>query len=443
MRRSSAFAAGHPSARPTCSSWCLPRCALRALSQCGRDEEAFEGVGSASGQPACTPTRSFRRKHAGKAQSAPVDVRRGAGNVAVFVGLGLWRNVVTFLASRATKGMNSWFADEVAAASPAVTAVVARLVGDEAEDVVQEAVLRAYLALSQLRERERFTSWLCGIALNVAKTRLRRAAIERQVLAALGQCAESREIEPLLDVRDAVELLPAGQREAVLLHYIDGLSCDEVAAVLGSTAGAVRVRLHRARAELRRQLVPEAPAVLRRKETVMVELTVEDVLVKVDAEDSEKLVSEMRVVILRERDGERRLPIWIGQGEGDALAVRLQEGETVRPLTYDLVTEMIRTLGGRVDSAAITRLEGMTFYATLSVEGRELDARPSDAINIAVRTGAPIMASTDVLENAGVGDESELDVKRLSVDASPGEWRSLSKEVLAARFRPPLDETAP
>jgi RNA polymerase sigma factor (sigma-70 family) len=334
--------------------------------------------------------------------------------------------------------MSSWFADEVEAARPAVTAVVARLVGDEAEDVVQEAVLRAYLALSQLRERERFTSWLCGIALNVAKTRLRRAATERRVLAALGRGGEGSEIEPLVDVRDAVELLPTGQREAVLLHYIDGLSCDEVAAVLGSTPGAVRVRLHRARAELRRQLVPEAPVTLRRKETKMVELTVEDVMVKIDPEDSEKLVSEMRIVVLRERNGERRLPIWIGEGEGDALAVSLHEGETVRPLTYDLVTEMIRTLGARVDRAAITRLEEKTFYATLTVGGQELDARPSDAINIAVRTGAPIMAATDVLESAGVAGVTELDAEKASVDVPPGEWRSLSKEVLAARLRPPV-----
>src|SRR5216110_3453050 len=79
--------------------------------------------------------------------------------------------------------MTTAFADGVAAARPRVTAVVARLVGDDAEDVVQEATLRAFLSLSQLRDPAKFESWLCGIALNVAKMRLRRAATEARVLA--------------------------------------------------------------------------------------------------------------------------------------------------------------------------------------------------------------------------------------------------------------------
>lgn len=136
--------------------------------------------------------------------------------------------------------MTSAFADEVAAARPRVTAVVARLVGDDAEDVVQEAVLRAFLSLSQLRNRARFESWLCGIALNVAKMQLRRAATETRVLAAAGSRIPLDEQEPLADVREAVLLLPSAQRDAVLLHYIEGLSCEEIAAALDSTPGARR-----------------------------------------------------------------------------------------------------------------------------------------------------------------------------------------------------------
>jgi RNA polymerase sigma factor (sigma-70 family) len=337
--------------------------------------------------------------------------------------------------------MTSSFVDEVAAARPVVTAVVARLIGDEAEDVVQEAVLRAFLALSQLRERERFESWLCGIALNIAKTRLRRAATERRLLATLGAVAERPETDPLGYVLEAVELLPPGQREAVLLHYIDGLSCEEVAAALGSTPAAVRVRLHRARAELRRQLVPEPPVTLKRKETVMVELALEDVIVRVDSEDATKLVSEMRIVVLREKDGERRLPIWIGPGEGNALAVRLHKTDTVRPLTYDLITELIRTLGGSVERAEITRLESDTFYASLVVDGQELDARPSDAINVAVRTGAPIVAAPEVLDMAGVVGDPELatklDTPKPGVEVPSGAWRSLSSDLLPTLYRKP------
>src|SRR5438132_4569598 len=112
------------------------------------------------------------------------------------------------------------FAEQVAAARPRVTAVAARLVGDDVEGVVQEAVLRAFLSLSQLRDRDRFESWLCGIALNVAKMKLRRAGTEARALAAAASRVASEEREPLADVREAVLLLPAAQRDAVLLHYI-------------------------------------------------------------------------------------------------------------------------------------------------------------------------------------------------------------------------------
>src|SRR5204863_950312 len=113
-------------------------------------------------------------------------------------------------------------------------------------------------------------------------------------------------------VRHAVELLPPAQRDAVLLHYVDDLSCEEIARLLGTTAGAVRVRLHRARAQLRRELAAVAPLprTSRRKERVMVELKLEDVLVRVAPDDPSKTVSDQRIVLLREDGADRILPIW-------------------------------------------------------------------------------------------------------------------------------------
>ena len=338
------------------------------------------------------------------------------------------------------RSVRTTFADEVAAARSRVIAVVTRLVGDDAEDVVQEAVLRAFLSLSQLREPARFESWLCGIALNVAKMRLRRAATETRVLAAAGATLYAPEDEPLEDVRDGVQLLPPAQRDAVLLHYVDGLSCDEVAAALGSTPGAVRVRLHRARAELRRRLAPDAPKTLPRKERSMIEMVLEDVVVRVDSDDAAKIVWDQRIVVLREKRGDRVLPIWIGAGEGNALAVRLRDAATPRPLTADLMAEVVRVLGGRVERAAVMRLDGTTFYATVTVDGQELDARPSDAINLAVRTGAPILVAPEVLDTAGLRGDALLAAKldcASEQDLPEGEWRSLSAELLAALHRLP------
>ena len=145
---------------------------------------------------------------------------------------------------------------------------------------------------------------------------------------------------------------------------------------------------------------------------------------------------DQRVVVLREEGGDRVLPIWMGAGEGNALAVRLHAAPPPRPLTADLMAELVRTLGGRVERVAVTRLEEMTFYATVTIEGRDIDARPSDAINLAVRTGAPIVVAPEVLDAAGVAGDAlvaaKLDSSCERVDLPAGEWRSLSAELLEA-----------
>lgn len=324
------------------------------------------------------------------------------------------------------------FAEEVAAARPRVTAVVERLVDGEAEDVVQDAVLRAYLSLSTLRELERFAAWLTGIAVNVAKMRLRRRALERRAVALGPAPPEPPDERELLElVRGAVELLPPGQREVVLLHYVDDLSCDEIARLVDSSPGAVRVRLHRARAQLRRELAPHAPRP-RRKERAMVELKLEDVLVRV-VEDGRP--TQTCVVLLREAEGARLLPIWIGAPEGAGLAYRLHGDAPPRPLTSDLMADLVRATGARVERVAITALREQVFYATIAIGGEELDARPSDALNLAARVGAPVLVADDVLAESAL-DDGDL-ARRLDDESQeggftfpPGEWRSLSAELL-------------
>ena len=157
-------------------------------------------------------------------------------------------------------------------------------------------------------------------------------------------------------VRDAVDLLPAGQRDVVLMHYIDGLSCEEIAALLGSSPGAVRVRLHRARQQLREQLAALAPAPTSKEEIRMIEMRLEDVIVRVAADDPMNVVSDQRIVLLKEADGERRLPIWIGATEGNSLALRLTGETTPRPVTSDVMAELVRVTGARVERVSVTSL---------------------------------------------------------------------------------------
>lgn len=120
-------------------------------------------------------------------------------------------------------------------------------------------------------------------------------------------------------------------------------------------------------------------------------------------------VSQMnyqRVVILREKEGERYLPCWIGPAEADAIAVKMQGVRVPRPLTHDFTCAAIDALGGSVQSVIINKLEKDTFYAKVVLESdsgqMEIDCRPSDALAVAVRKGVPIFTDEKVLNKAGI-----------------------------------------
>jgi bifunctional DNase/RNase len=118
-----------------------------------------------------------------------------------------------------------------------------------------------------------------------------------------------------------------------------------------------------------------------------------------------------RVVMLKEKTGQRYLPIWIGHFEADAIAIPMQNVPVTRPLTHDLLGSVISSLGGKVTQVIINELAEETFFAKLVVDanGRhvEVDSRPSDAIALAIRTQVPIFVEDAVLEQAGMVFESE------------------------------------
>jgi hypothetical protein len=113
-----------------------------------------------------------------------------------------------------------------------------------------------------------------------------------------------------------------------------------------------------------------------------------------------------RVVILKERETSRYLPIWIGAAEADAIAVKLQGTSVPRPLTHDLMQSVIDALGGKVNSIVVSDLQKDVFFAKIVLnrdgEQVEIDSRPSDAIALAVRVQVPIYAEEDVLNRGGV-----------------------------------------
>jgi hypothetical protein len=108
------------------------------------------------------------------------------------------------------------------------------------------------------------------------------------------------------------------------------------------------------------------------------------------------------MLLLREVDGTRGLPIWIGAAEASAIANVLEGATPPRPLTHDLMADLLEALGHTLTAVRITEVEEGTFYAVIEVDGEEVSARPSDAVALALRVGAPIYAADDVLAEVGV-----------------------------------------
>jgi len=159
----------------------------------------------------------------------------------------------------------------------------------------------------------------------------------------------------------------------------------------------------------------------------LIEMTIESIRVS--------LMNYHRVVILKEKDSDRFLPIWIGPAEADAIAVRLQEVPVARPLTHDLLRSVIDTLGGQITHIVVNDLSNDTFYAriVLQVNGgaMEIDSRPSDAIALAVRAKVPIYADEQVLAKAGVlldkdGETADVAAEDRLKQVDPAELEKMS-----------------
>jgi bifunctional DNase/RNase len=139
----------------------------------------------------------------------------------------------------------------------------------------------------------------------------------------------------------------------------------------------------------------------------MVEVSIDSIRVS--------LMSQHRVVILKDIDSDRYLPIWIGPCEADAITVTLQEMEVSRPLTHDLLKNVIGEMGGEVEYIVISDLRNDVFYAriVMSAGGKrlEIDSRPSDALALAVRLHVPVYIEEAVMEKAAVLPEEEMEAE--------------------------------
>ncbi|HZQ89850.1 MAG TPA: bifunctional nuclease family protein [Gaiellaceae bacterium] len=146
------------------------------------------------------------------------------------------------------------------------------------------------------------------------------------------------------------------------------------------------------------------------------------------------LVGKQPIVLLKTAEGNKFLPIWIGHPEAAAILMKLQSQAPPRPMTHDLLSDMLEQLGAQIVRITVTELRENTFYAqiTLQQDGGEIeiDSRPSDAIALAIRAEAPIFAADRVIEESAIEFEGEeIDQERLDEEV--------------AKFRHFLDEVTP
>lgn len=363
----------------------------------------------------------------------------------------------TTLVLAARDGDKEAFAQLLTRHGGLLRALCQRMLADPvlAEDATQEAMLQAMLNLDRLREAERFGPWLGGIGLNVSRRLLQERSRDRwswETLAGDRPRAEQPDPEPgpealteaaelASEVHRAVASLPPGQRSAVVSYYLAGLTQAETAEMLGIDTGAVKTRLHKAREALRRRLeatwkdqsmeekvsrrkvskgagtlagiavtgqLGSVAASLRQEEKAGVsEERTDAVWVAMRVTDVRRKRTENGppgncMAILDEVGGDHQLRIWIGEPEGTAIAVHLEQVEAPRPLTFAFMASVLQATGARLREVRINQLVESVYYAVAVVEGPEqdnlIDARPSDAINLALLTGAPILVDAAVLD---------------------------------------------
>jgi hypothetical protein len=163
--------------------------------------------------------------------------------------------------------------------------------------------------------------------------------------------------------------------------------------------------------------------------TQMIEVMIDSVRVS--------LTNQQRIVMLREIGQERFLPIWIGPYEAEAITISLQEIEVARPQTHDLLVQMLAKLNARLIRVEVVALKGDVFYGNLVVElnGQlyDIDSRPSDSIALAVRAHVPILVSSDILKEAGIKPEEDIQALVLNNAEITGMEEEKDEEVEAKK----------
>ncbi|MDQ2714918.1 MAG: DUF151 domain-containing protein [Chloroflexota bacterium] len=295
--------------------------------------------------------------------------------------------------------------------------------GEAARELVQEAMLQAYLSLDQLRDTAHFKNWYYGITLNVCRAwrreqKLRRmlsleALIDEQQFEAwcpanlLSNPEELVEEQELREaVQTALQILSPKNRLATWLFYYEYLSIQEIATKLAISPAAVKNRLHKGRDQLRRHLrtvypeIEPVPSGKRRKH-IMTQVRLAKVIPQ-----------EQRILtLLLDEQGQRIFPLWMLHMEGYPLAFLMNKPSRdtsmpPEPSPIDLVNNLIQALQGTLEEARIEALQGDQLYGKLSLHGpggtHEIKGRVGDVLALAAHADCPIVVAGDLLDRRGV-----------------------------------------
>ncbi|WKN41677.1 bifunctional nuclease domain-containing protein [Tunicatimonas pelagia] len=272
------------------------------------------------------------------------------------------------------------------------------------QDVVQISLLQAYRSLHKLHSPARFKYWLLGIVRNISLNYTKeksRLFFSLDSVLTTSQYSEERPHQISELIRSSVQSLDEHYRAVILAYYYDGLSQAEIALQQKLTLSTVKVRLHRGRQLLKQKLATQKDLFYYYQQSIkpaaMKKMTIADLYVK---------KSGGATLLLQTEEGEYFLPIVIGIFEADAIFLGLEGFKQGRPFTHDLTASIIEAAQVTLVNVCIHQITNGVFIADLTVKhGKEelkIDARPSDAIALAVRFNAPVLVTDEVLEKAGV-----------------------------------------
>ena len=295
----------------------------------------------------------------------------------------------------------------------------------DAKDLTQETFIQAFTKLDQLRNPQKFSSWLRQITMNVYRMwkrnqdRYSKVSIEKVGEESLID-KQSPSTQKILEINElrakvqrAISSLSEKNRLALTLYYIDGLTYEEIGTFLDIPKTTIKSRLYKARKKLKKEVLQvtkgefqQSPLPEDFSTQVLQEVELTQVYPLKEMDDlraawKQQAKQIMPVLILTSKEKpNRHLPIFIGFNEGSAIFLTRKGVSPPRPLTHDLIVALLKAVDATVKKVIVTDLRENTFFGRIILECngkiKEIDCRPSDAIAIAVRLKTPIFVAKKI-----------------------------------------------